>query len=199
MDKKLRVLVIAMKVSLFIMAVVFCVLYFMPNVEFDKLGGVIGALTLIFVLDVIKRLLKADVSAGLELLYLLFLFMALFLGINMDLYKTVPFYDKVMHFISGVLTVILARYAMAHFRIKSNGKVFDAVFIVCFAMAVAVVWEFFEYASDKFLGTNMQQLISVGVDDTMQDLLAATLGAICALWVPQFIKPPEKDKSKKRR
>ena len=52
-----------------------------------------------------------------------------------------------------------------------------------FSMAIAVIWEFFEFACDKFLGQSMQQLISVGVDDTMFDLLAATLGAGLGGWL----------------
>ena len=51
-------------------------------------------------------------------------------------------------------------------------------------MAIAVLWEFFEFSCDKLLGQSMQQLISVGVDDTMFDLLSATLGGVIgAIWI----------------
>ena len=59
-----------------------------------------------------------------------------------------------------------------------------------FSMAIAVLWEFFEFGCDKFLGQSMQQLVSVGVDDTMFDLLAATIGAAIGgylLIIPHFV------------
>jgi hypothetical protein len=52
-----------------------------------------------------------------------------------------------------------------------------------FSMAIATAWEFFEFAMDKFFGFCMQQLISVGLDDTMFDLLAATIGAAFGGWL----------------
>ena len=60
-----------------------------------------------------------------------------------------------------------------------------------FSMAIGVIWEFFEFGCDKFLGQSMQQLISVGVDDTMFDLIAATLGAGLGgylLIIPNFVE-----------
>ena len=42
-------------------------------------------------------------------------------------------------------------------------------------MAIAVVWEIFEYSMDTFLGTNMQKS---GLVDTMEDLIVATIGAV---------------------
>ena len=63
-------------------------------------------------------------------------------------------------------------------------------------MLIAVGWECFEFASDKFLGQHMQQLISVGVDDTMFDLLAAAAGSIIGavlMTTPSFVKMLEKN------
>ncbi|MEA3323353.1 MAG: hypothetical protein U9Q12_03965, partial [Patescibacteria group bacterium] len=52
---------------------------------------------------------------------------------------------------------------------------FVALFAVCFSMAVAVVWEIFEYVMDIGFGTNMQKS---GLVDTMEDLIVATIGAL---------------------
>jgi hypothetical protein len=40
------------------------------------------------------------------------------------------------------------------------------------------LWEFFEFACDKLLGQSMQQLVSIGVDDTMYDLIMAFIGSL---------------------
>ena len=52
-----------------------------------------------------------------------------------------------------------------------------------FSMAIATTWEFFEFAMDKLLGLSMQQLISQGLDDTMYDLISATVGSIIGGWL----------------
>jgi uncharacterized membrane protein YwzB len=145
--------------------------------EYNKLGGIIASLILPFLPNIARKLFKAEMSFRLQLTYYIFLFAALFLGINFDFYKTVPHFDKLMHLISGVLSVIIAWYALRFFKADSTSKPFQAVFIICFCVAIAVAWEFFEFGCDKLLGQNMQQLVSEGVDDTMFDLIAATIGA----------------------
>ena len=145
--------------------------------DYNKYGGIIASLLLPFLPDVLEKLLKTKISFRLQLIYLTFLFVSLFLGIDFDFYKTVPMFDKVTHFVSGALTVLVGYYILKFFQQDKSSRAFRAVFLMCFCMAVAVLWEFFEFACDKLLGQSMQQLISVGVDDTMYDLLMATIGA----------------------
>ena len=62
-------------------------------------------------------------------------------------------------------------------------------------MQVGVIWEFYEFTSDKILGTNMQKFELqdktklVGQDalrDTMEDLIVDVLGAVVASVVGYF-------------
>ena len=176
MDKARRIILVAIKLSLLIYAVLVgirCVV----DPMYSKYGGFIAGLVLPFLPEFVSKLFKCKFAFRLQLIYYIFLFVALDMGICMDLYKTVPYFDKVVHFFSGVFTALVGHYALVYFKVNKSPILFKAMFIMFFSMAIAVLWEFFEFGCDKLLGQSMQQLVSVGVDDTMFDLLCATVGA----------------------
>ena len=118
------------------------------------------------------------------------------MGICMDLYKTVPYFDKTVHLCSGVLSALVGHYMMVYFKANKTPNIFKAFFIMFCSISIAVAWEFFEFACDKFLGQSMQQLVSVGVDDTMYDLLMATIGSGIGgylLTIPHLVEYLEED------
>ena len=190
MDKKSRGILIATKVALLIFAVLVginCVVS--PN--YNKYGGFLAGLFLPFLPELVARIFKCKISFRIELLYYIFLFIALDVGICMNLYKTWPFFDKIVHLLSGILSALVGHYSLRYFNAHKNNKVFKALYIMFCSISIAVMWEFFEFACDKFLGQSMQQLITTGVDDTMLDLLSATIGAAIGgylLTVPNLIK-----------
>ena len=159
---------------------------------FSKTGGIIASFLLPFLPNLISFVFKAKISFSIQLTYLLFLFVSLFLGIDFDLYKTVPFFDKAVHFASGILIVIVAGYALKFFKADTTKRSFQILFIVAFGISIAVLWEFFEFFCDKLLGQSMQQLVSIGVDDTMYDLLIATIGSLLGAII--LTKPTKKQK-----
>lgn len=194
MDKTRRFLIIAIRCCFVILALLFFVLILVdPN--YHKWGGVLAGLGLPFLPPIIERVFKSKISFRIQLLYYIFLFIALDLGICMDMYKSVPYFDKVVHFGSGVISTIVGYYAIVHYSATKTSPVFRSLVIIGISMMIAVAWEFFEFGCDKFLGQNMQQLVSVGVDDTMFDLLSATLGSIIGALLftnKKFIKSLEK-------
>ncbi len=171
-----RGILLFIKVALLLFAVVVGIKCF-TDPTYNKYGGFLAGLVLPFLPEIVEAIYKCKFSFRISLLYYAFLFIALDMGICMDLYRLWPFFDKIVHFFSGVFSALVGHYALVYFKTNKSPKVFKAMFIMFFSMAIAVTWEFFEFACDKFLGQSMQQLISVGVDDTMFDLLAATLGA----------------------
>lgn len=185
-----RGILLVIKVSLLLFAVVVGIKC-LTNPAYNKYGGFLAGLVLPFLPEVIEKIYKCKFTFRISLLYYAFLFVALDMGICMDLYRLWPFFDKIVHFLSGVFSALVGHYALVYYKANKSPKVFKAMFIMFFSMAIAVTWEFFEFACDKFLGQSMQQLISVGVDDTMFDLLAATLGAGLGGWlltIPNFVE-----------
>ncbi len=184
MTKGRRALLMSCRILLWILALIFgirCII----DPEYTKYGGAIAGLLLPFVPILIRKIYKVNILFRIELMYYVFVFVALDLGICMDLYKDLSAYifDKVVHFLSGVGTSIIGYYALNYFKTSKTPKIFRGLFIVFFSMAIAVAWEFFEYGCDVFLGTHMQTLVSEGVDDTMLDLLAATAGSVIGAWL----------------
>ena len=176
-----RVLVIIKTLLLIFAVVVLCRCIFDPN--YDKYGACLAAFLLPFVTNVVEKVFKIKIPFRIEILYYLFIAIAHCLGICLDLYKFVPYYDKITHCLSGVATALIGHYAVDYFNAQRSPRLFRGLFIMFFSMAIATAWEFFEFAMDKILGFSMQQLISQGLDDTMFDLISATVGAAIGGWL----------------
>ncbi len=126
------------------------------------------------------------------LLYVGFLYCAIFLGEVRSFYYTVPHWDTILHIFSGAMLGALGFSMIAVFnnteRIPLNlSPLFVAVFAFCFAMALGAVWEIYEFSADVLLGTNMQKFALddgtglIGQDavrDTMKDIIVDAIGAV---------------------
>ena len=177
MNKTRKIVLLTFKISIIVIAIAFlfrCI--FDPN--YSKWGGVIAGVILPFLPEIFSKLFRIKISYRVELMYYIFLILALSLGISADLYKTVPLYDKAVHTLSGAGTALIGFYMLRYFKAEKTPAVFRGMFMIFFSISVAVAWEFFEFFCDKCLGQHMQQLVTTGVDDTMLDMLVATIGAI---------------------
>ena len=177
MNKTRKIVLLTFKISIIVIAIAFlfrCI--FDPN--YSKWGGVIAGVILPFLPEIFSKLFRIKISYRVELMYYIFLILALSLGISADLYKTVPLYDKAVHTLSGAGTALIGFYMLRYFKAEKTPAVFRGMFMIFFSISVAVAWEFFEFFCDKCLGQHMQQLVTTGVDDTMFDMLVATIGAI---------------------
>ena len=180
----------------FVGLAIFFLVRILTDPNYNKWGGVIAGLALPFLPPVVEKVYKSHISFRIQLVYYVFLFISLDLGICLDWYKTAPYFDKAVHFGSDVLSALVGYYALVYFKVMKNPRGFKILFIVSLCMLVAVGWECFEFCCDKFLGQHMQQLVSVGVDDTMFDLLAAAAGSIIGaalMTTPSFVKMLEKN------
>ena len=169
-NKFRKALLLACRICLWILAILFGVRCIVDD-SYSKYGGVISGIILPFVPMIMQRLFKIKrIAFRIELLYYIFVFIALDLGICFDLYVGWAdfIFDKVVHFLSGVGTSIVGYYALNYYKTERTPKFFRG---------------FFEFACDKFLGFHMQTLVTEGVDDTMLDLIAATVGSVIGAWL----------------
>ena len=107
-------------------------------------------------------------------------------------------YDKIIHFISGMLLagfgmMMISRLLKRAFpdeeglsASSDEGKrkalkISRMIFAFFFSSACAGIWEIFEFTSDKLLGGGMQR----GMEDTVTDIIAGNGGALlyCIVWV----------------
>lgn len=199
--KTQRALLKVMKGCLLLLA---CLFLFkqITDPTYNKVGGIISGFILPFLPEIFAKAFKTKFSIRIELAYYLFIFLALDLGICMYWYETVPYFDKFVHMLSGVFSAIISYYVLLFFGAKYTYKGFRRLFIICFSLAVAVIWEFFEFFCDKVLGQHMQELISTGVDDTMWDLIMAFIGSLIGGWLfvhrrpQQLVEPAESEEIK---
>lgn len=122
---------------------------------------------------------------GLQIVITLFIFAAQVLGEMNGFYTTVPWWDLMLHTISGTVLGMIGFLFVYLLNEKGDKNVnlspaFVIIFAFCFALAIGVFWEFFEYGSDRLLGYNMQRFRLPGEDglvDTMNDLIVDAVGA----------------------
>ncbi len=117
----------------------------------------------------------------------LFIFLTLFLGEIGRFYDKIPFWDKFLHFQSGLLlgasgyiTVYLLN-AHKKFTIDVSPS-FLTLFSITFSLAIGVLWEVLEFAGDSILGSAWQR----DNNDTMWDLIANGIGALIICFVVYF-------------
>lgn len=147
--------------------------------KYDRIASTACVFLVVLVPFIIRKVIRYNLSDKLEFIYLIFVFLAHILGTVVNLYSSVWWWDLFVHFLSGVFTSYIALILLTEFKVlKSKNKIFSAIFIVCFSLSIASLWEFFEFTADKITGGDTQWVLKTGVDDTMTDMLVAFLGSI---------------------
>ena len=113
-------------------------------------------------------------------LAILFDIFAAALGSVINLYKYIGFYDRFVHYLSGILLaeagMIIISFIFEKRSIKEDIPVMLA-FSFFFSSACAGFWEIYEFTADNILNINMQ-----GSNlNTMGDIVSGVLGAVTYL------------------
>jgi hypothetical protein len=129
--------------------------------------------------------LPVRIPAEYELLAIVFVFAALFLGEFHSYYERFWWWDIVLHSTSGLLLGIVGFLLV--YVLNESRRIdlhmrpgFVALFAFAFAVTAGTLWEIFEFAADRLFGMQMQKPMLgdvSGLTDTMWDLIVDTLGA----------------------
>ncbi|NLZ06883.1 MAG: hypothetical protein GXY19_17080 [Phycisphaerae bacterium] len=145
-----------------------------------------------FLPSALERRLRIAIPGFMYALFIVFLYAAIYLGEVRSFYYRIPHWDLILHGFSGLMlgalsfSVIVLLNNAEKIRV-SLSPAFVAVFAFCFALAMGVVWEFYEFFLDGLLGLNMQKFALengqslVGRDalvNTMNDLVVDAIGAL---------------------
>lgn len=137
------------------------------------------SLIIIVLMPNILRKFNLKISPSIEFVYLLFIFFAQTLGSVLNFYQTFYFYDKAIHFLSGVISSFVGIFILVKFgKYNKKNLVFNCVMIIFTVMAIAGFWEIFEFTGNLLLGGDAQKVVATGVNDTMTDIIVALLGSI---------------------
>lgn len=175
--KKIKILNWILIITLTILGI--CELVKIITTNGDRLATCLVLFPILYFPWFLRKVGKIEINPVLELIYLIFVALAQFLGSVINLYNKVWWYDLFSHTISGWLTSLLALFflvRMNHYQEKH--LVFNITYILGIGLLVAGLWEFFEYGSDVLTGSNLQHAIETGVKDTMDDMLVAFVGSI---------------------
>lgn len=144
----------------------------------------------IFLPSILEKRLKFAIPSSMEILYVIFLYCAIFLGEVRNFYYQVPHWDTILHTFSGAMLGALG-FSVVSLMNKNKkwhlnlSPAFVAFFAFCFAVTLGVVWEIYEFTFDGLLGLNMQKFalkdgtLLMGrnaVMDTMKDLIVDAIG-----------------------
>lgn len=135
---------------------------------------------------ILNKFFKLNISDYLIFIWIIFIFMAHYLGATLDFYNKWLLFDKITHFISGVLSGGVGALILE--KEKSKGLLFNILFILSFTWFCAGIWEVFEFTCDFFFHGNAQKVLQTGVSDTMWDMIVAFIGSIIVSFVYYFRK-----------
>lgn len=146
----------------------------------------------LFIPSMISKKAKIVIPSSMYIIYVIFLYAAIFLGEVRDFYYRVPHWDTILHTFSGAgigaLGFSIVSLLTKEKKVNVNlSPFFVAMFSFCFAVTIGVFWEIYEFSFDGLLGLNMQKfalengsrlLGRAALMDTMKDLIVDSLGAL---------------------
>lgn len=160
---------------------------------------VLGIIAIIMPSFIVKKI-QIKIPTNIYIFYLIFLYLAIFLGEVKNFYYKVPHWDTMLHAFSGMMlgalgfSFVFILNKEKYFHVKLT-PIFISLFAFCFALTIGVFWEIFEFLSDGILQTNMQkfaketgeQLIGrIALVDTMKDLIVDIIGAFIMSFIGWF-------------
>lgn len=206
--------------GIFILTVVICLaniiyLLFQPSADLETVlfRGLqyVLMLALLTAPIVLRKRFLLNIPLVLVVAIAVFAFTALILGDGLDFYGKYPWWDSLLHMLSGVVLSFIALWVMhavmpESYRIVFRNKYFMALYLLMFTLAVGGLWEICEYTFDDLFGTNTQQFMETtsssmitlediplqgheALRDTMTDLTLDFLGGlVIAIYVLVFHK-----------
>lgn len=132
-----------------------------------------------------NRVFRLNPVHPLNLIINIYCFFSFFIGMVLGGYGNLNYFDKLVHTLSGTLFAFLGSLLFYRLKpvdgIEKHDYSLVSWFSVTFSLSVAVIWEIYEYILNFILGTDPQNVLSTGINDTMIDMIVCFIGALF-LW-----------------
>jgi len=142
------------------------------------IAGGLAIFLLTYLIDYINRD-KKIIRDKLIALFYIFCMFSLVMGVMLNFYDKISWWDLLMHFISGVLLGIVGNAMLNKIQ---NGKKVELLtrflFVIGISCIGGILWEIYEFTVDSIIGMDTQKVLFTGVSDTMGDLITNLLGGI---------------------
>ena len=149
-------------------------------------------IVVIHVPAMLAKKFRFELPIPLYIMFMIFLYCAIFLGEVRSFYYVVPNWDIILHCFSSMMAgtfgfmVVSILNRDEHTSINLS-PLFVALFAFCFAVSIGCLWEIYEFVFDGALGLNMQKFIledgtvligREALSDTMEDIIVDCIGAL---------------------
>lgn len=150
---------------------------YISSKDIVKILECIVLIVLLFLPIILEKKLK--VNEYIKFVYIIFTTFLLLVGVIMNLYDKLYYYDSITHFITGIAGSLLALILLNSFKMYNNNKkFFNVLFIIAIVLSIASLWEMFEFMNSKIFDLDVQRVFDTGVNDTMKDMILSFLGAL---------------------
>lgn len=142
--------------------IVLTIIYQFINQNYENVFTCLLTLLLLIIPSFFQVTFKVELPSTLEIIILLFIFAAQILGEVNNYYFMYPQWDTILHTVNGFIVAGIG-FSLVDLLNKSERVKFELspLFLVlvafCFSMTIGVIWEFFEFSMDQFLGMNTQK------------------------------------------
>ncbi|MBQ8291178.1 MAG: hypothetical protein IJX88_01530 [Clostridia bacterium] len=156
-DQWIRFGVLAVCLLFCLGSLVWCCIGLAKGRELSTVLTCIASIALLFIPELSQKLFRFKMST---LVYLLILIYAVTptLGHSYEWYTKVKGWDKFMHTTGGIVFAMFGAYLPKLFCKKEECNLWVCIlFGFCFSIMISVLWEFYEYFCDTFLGKDMQK------------------------------------------
>lgn len=121
-----------------------------------------ATLVLFLMPSLLARKLKVDLPNTLEIIVYLFIFSSTILGEIQNFYGVFPYWDTMLHTLNGFLCAAIGFSLVDILNNHDNFHItmtpgFVALVAFSFSMTVGVMWEFGEFAVDRYFVKDMQK------------------------------------------
>ncbi len=133
-----------------------------------------------FLITYISKKKKVNLPYNFNLVSIIFIFLALYLGEILNFYDKFWFWDLFLHSVFGFYVVIISYHLIEGVIInstKTSKKRFlfiKTLFSFSFTVTLGVLWELFESAGDLLANS---QMVKGGLEDSASDLLVKIIAA----------------------
>lgn len=154
--------------------------YSINDMQSFKMG--IVAIFTPLIIPIIFKLFKLKRVYEIDIINVVFVYFASLIGSCLGGYSW-PYFDKVVHFISGLIFALVAIMVFSYIKkVKRPTNREDYTLFILFInfmnLAIAVLWEFYEYAMLIFFQNDCINHYSTGVHDSITDMLCAFVAGL---------------------
>ncbi|MGZ9584371.1 hypothetical protein [Paenibacillus marinisediminis] len=125
---------------------------------------------------------KSELPPALRFSVLIFIALTMMIANLFGMYAFIPHLDKIEHLLSGVILFFTGQFILNKMAKRKGLSSLPSNIVIgfsfFFSVAMAGVWEIYEFTVDHLFGLNSQ---NGSLTDTMLDIICGTTGAIGAV------------------